>query len=71
MRTAIAPHELLPEGLYLETLGIETGRVGISAASGTSPQRPWVPSLWAPLLPRLLASPTPRLQGVPRAEPSC
>jgi transposase len=35
MRTAIAPHELLPEGLYLETLSIETGRVGISAASET------------------------------------
>jgi hypothetical protein len=35
MRTAIALHELLPEGLYLECLSIETGRVGISAASRT------------------------------------
>jgi hypothetical protein len=26
MRIAIAPHELLPEGLYLENLSIETGR---------------------------------------------
>ena len=35
MRTAIAAHELLPEGLYLETLSIGTGRVSISASSGT------------------------------------
>jgi hypothetical protein len=35
VRTAIAPHELLLEGLYLGSLSIETGRVGISAASGT------------------------------------
>jgi hypothetical protein len=35
MRTASALHELLPEGLYFECLSIETGRVGISAASRT------------------------------------
>ena len=35
MRTAIAAHELLPEGLYLENLSIGAGRVSISAASGT------------------------------------
>jgi transposase len=34
MRTAIAAHELLPEGLRLESLGIETGRVTISVSSG-------------------------------------
>ncbi len=33
MRTVIAAHELLPEGLRLEGLGIETGRVSISVAS--------------------------------------
>src|SRR5215216_7952326 len=35
MRTAIAAHELLPEGLCLETLSIETGRVSICVSSGT------------------------------------
>ena len=35
MRTAIADHELLPEGLRLETLSIGTGRVSISVSSGT------------------------------------
>jgi transposase len=35
MRTAIAPHELLPEGLNLESLSIETGRVSICVSSGT------------------------------------
>ncbi len=35
MRTAIATHELLPEGLYLESLSIETGRVSIRVASET------------------------------------
>jgi transposase len=39
MRTAIATHELLPEGLYLESLSIETGRVSISAASETRRSR--------------------------------
>lgn len=33
MRTAIAPHELLPKGLYLQSLSIGAGRVSISAAS--------------------------------------
>jgi transposase len=35
MRTAIAPHELLPKGLQLESLSIETGRVSICVSSGT------------------------------------
>jgi transposase len=39
MRTAIAPHELLPKDLYLESLSIETGRVGIRVASGASGSR--------------------------------
>ena len=39
MRTAIAAHELLPEGLYLENLRIGAGRVSISAASGTRRSR--------------------------------
>jgi transposase len=39
MRTAIAPHELLPQGLYLESLSIETGRVSIRVASGASKSR--------------------------------
>jgi len=39
MRTAITTHELLPEGLYLESLSIETGRVSISAASETRRSR--------------------------------
>ena len=39
MRTAIAAHELLPEGLYLENLSIGAGRVSISAASGTRRSR--------------------------------
>jgi transposase len=34
MRTTIATHELLPEGLDLESLGIEAGRVSISVSSG-------------------------------------
>ncbi len=34
MRTAIAPHELLPKGLQLESLSIGAGRVNISVASG-------------------------------------
>ena len=36
MRTAIAPHELLPKGLELQRLRIETGRVSICVSSGTS-----------------------------------
>jgi transposase len=39
MRTAIAPHKLLPQGLYLESLSIETGRVSIRVASGASKSR--------------------------------
>jgi transposase len=35
MRTAIAPHELLPKGLQLESLSIETRRVSICVSSGT------------------------------------
>ncbi len=35
MRTPIATHELLPKGLDLESLSIETGRVSISVSSGT------------------------------------
>jgi transposase len=35
MRTTIATHELLPKGLDLESLRIETGRVSISVSSGT------------------------------------
>ena len=34
MRTAIAPHELLPKGLQLESLSVETGHVSICARSG-------------------------------------
>ena len=34
MRTTMATHELLPEGLDLESLGIESGRVSISVSSG-------------------------------------
>lgn len=41
MRTAIATHELLPKGLYLENLSIETGRLSISVVSGTG--RPCCP----------------------------
>jgi transposase len=36
MRTANAPRELLPEGLYLESLSIGTERVGIRGASEAS-----------------------------------
>ena len=36
MRTATATHELLPKGLDLENLSIETERVSISLSSGTS-----------------------------------
>lgn len=39
MRIAIATHKLLPKGLKLESLGIESGRVSISVASGTSRSR--------------------------------
>jgi transposase len=39
MRSPIAPHELLPQGLYLESLSIETGRVSIRVASGASKSR--------------------------------
>src|SRR5215212_11726890 len=39
MRTVIAPHELLPKGLHLESLSIETGRVDIHVASGASGSR--------------------------------
>ncbi len=39
MRTANAPHELLPGGLYLESLSIGTGRVGIRVASEASRSR--------------------------------
>jgi len=39
MRTAIASHELLPKGLQPESLSIETGRVRILVASGTSGSR--------------------------------
>ncbi len=38
-RTAIAAHELLPEGLYLESPSVETGRVGIRVASGANRPR--------------------------------
>jgi transposase len=34
MRTAIASHELLPKGLDLQSLSIETGRVSICVSSG-------------------------------------
>ena len=34
MRTVIADHHLLPEGLRIETLSIETGRVSIRASCG-------------------------------------
>lgn len=34
MRTAIATHELLPKGLDLEGLSVETGRVSLSVSSG-------------------------------------
>ena len=39
MRTTITNHELLPEGLRLEGLSIETGRVSICVASGASRSR--------------------------------
>jgi hypothetical protein len=32
MRTAIAAHELLSEDLYLESLSVKRGRVGIRVA---------------------------------------
>jgi transposase len=35
MRTTIATHELLPEGLQLESLGIKTGHVSICVSSGS------------------------------------
>jgi transposase len=35
MRTAVATHELLPKGLNLQSLSIETGRVSICVSSGT------------------------------------
>lgn len=33
MRTASASHELLPEGLYLESLSIESRRVNVCVSS--------------------------------------
>ena len=39
MSTAIAPHELLPEGLYFESLSIGTERIGIRVASEASRSR--------------------------------
>src|SRR5215203_3103650 len=39
MRTVIAAHELLPKGLRLESLRVETDRVSISVASGTKRSR--------------------------------
>ena len=39
MVTAIATHVLLPEGLYLESLSVERGRVGIRVASGANRPR--------------------------------
>ena len=39
MRTAIAAHELLPKGLQLESLNIETGCVAISVSSSASSSR--------------------------------
>ncbi len=39
MRTAITNHELLPEGLHLEGLHLETGRVGIRVSSGAGKSR--------------------------------
>ena len=39
MRTAIAPHKLLPKGLRLEGLSSEPGRVSIRVASETSRSR--------------------------------
>jgi transposase len=39
MRTVNAPHELLPEGLYLESLSIATERVGIRVVSEASSSR--------------------------------
>jgi transposase len=35
MKTVIATHKLLPKGLQLESLAIETGRVGIFVSSGS------------------------------------
>lgn len=34
MRTVIATHELLPKGLDLESLSIDTGHVAVSVSSG-------------------------------------
>lgn len=34
MRTVVASHELLPKGLELESLSVETGHVSICAGSG-------------------------------------
>ena len=39
MRTAIAAHELLPKGLRLESLSIETGCVSVSMSFGASSSR--------------------------------
>lgn len=39
MRTSITTHELLPQGLHLEGLSIETGRVSICVSSGVSRSR--------------------------------
>ena len=35
MRSVVAGHQLLPNGLDLESLSIETGRVSICVSSGT------------------------------------
>lgn len=39
MRTVTANHKLLPRGLQLESLNIETGKVTIFASSGESRSR--------------------------------
>ncbi len=39
MRTIVSNHELLPKGLHLENLSVETGRVSIHVASGASGAR--------------------------------
>jgi hypothetical protein len=39
VRTAIATHGLLPKGLHLESLNIETGCVSISVSSGARRSR--------------------------------
>ena len=39
MRTVVANHELLPQGLHLESIDIQTGRVTISVSSGARRSR--------------------------------